>query len=235
MSPVPTITRTCFDVTGDDVIGIEDISTVTQKAGTKAGDANYNPNYDIDNDNNIGNDDIQLVVSQYGKSCSQPGTTTTTIVPATTTTTTVPATTTTLTTAGTASCADVDGNGIITINDISAVVQKSGAEASKYPTSGYIPKYDLNNNGIINASDVTIVQGQYNSICTRSPVPTITRTCFDVTGDGFIGLEDISAVTQKGGTKAGDANYNPNYDIDNDNNIGNDDVQLVVSQYFKTC
>ena len=232
MSPVPTITRTCFDVTGDGIIGIEDTSAVTQKVGAKAGDANYNPSYDIDNDNNIGSDDVQLVVSQYFKTCSQPGATTTTI----TITTTVPATTTTMTSAGTASvCADVDGNGIITINDISAVVQKSGAEASKYPTSGYIPKYDLNNDGKIDSADASVAQGQYNSICTMSPVPTITRTCFDVTGDGFIGLDDISAVTQKAGTKAGDANYDSSYDIDNDNNIGSDDVQLVVSQYFKTC
>src|SRR3989344_3977849 len=117
MDPVPSISvNQCFDVDGDGTVTVSDINGINQKAGIVEGHPFYDPAYDIDNDKNIGSDDALLANSQYGKSCSQIGVTTTTIPSATTT---VPGTLSIV-----SSCADVDGNGRIEVDDILAVSQR---------------------------------------------------------------------------------------------------------------
>ena len=60
------------------------------------------------------------------------------------------------------------------------------------------------------------------------------RWPYDVTGDGYVGIDDIVAVAEHFGTTPGDPNWNPIYDINNDNYVGIDDIVAVAEHFGET-
>ena len=57
------------DVNGDCAVDIVDIMLVAVRWGTRVGDANYDPYYDLDHDGDIDIGDIMLVAVQWGETC----------------------------------------------------------------------------------------------------------------------------------------------------------------------
>jgi len=60
------------------------------------------------------------------------------------------------------------------------------------------------------------------------------RWPYDVTGDGYCGIDDIVNVAEHFGTMPGDPNWNPIYDINGDNYVGIDDIVMVAEHFGET-
>jgi len=60
------------------------------------------------------------------------------------------------------------------------------------------------------------------------------RWPYDVTGDGYCGIDDIVAVAEHFGTMPGDPNWNMIYDINGDNYVGIDDIVAVAEHFGET-
>jgi hypothetical protein len=54
---------------------------------------------------------------------------------------------------------------------------------------------------------------------------------WDVTGDDYVGIDDIVAVAEHFGTAPGDPDWDPKYDINGDNYVGIDDI-VSVAEHF---
>ncbi len=54
---------------------------------------------------------------------------------------------------------------------------------------------------------------------------------YDVTGDGYCGIDDIVVVAEHFSTYPGHPNWNPIYDINADNYVGIDDIVLVAEHF----
>ena len=59
-------------------------------------------------------------------------------------------------------CADVNGDGVVTVKDILKIVLRFGARSGG---ARYQPKYDLNNDGVINLIDVMLAIDQLGTRC----------------------------------------------------------------------
>jgi len=57
------------------------------------------------------------------------------------------------------------------------------------------------------------------------------RWPWDVTGDGYCGIDDIVATAEHFGTQLGMPNWNPIYDVTCDNYIGIDDIVLIAEHF----
>ena len=60
------------------------------------------------------------------------------------------------------------------------------------------------------------------------------RWPYDVTGDGYCGIDDIVNVAEHFGTMPGDPNWNMIYDINGDNYVGIDDIVMVAEHFGET-
>ncbi|UCH31242.1 MAG: hypothetical protein JSV05_07010 [Candidatus Bathyarchaeota archaeon] len=54
---------------------------------------------------------------------------------------------------------------------------------------------------------------------------------YDVTGDGYCGIDDIVAVAEHFSTYPGHQNWNPIYDINEDSYVGIDDIVLIAEHF----
>ncbi len=63
----------------------------------------------------------------------------------------------------------------------------------------------------------------YNILCEHFP--------WDVTGDGYVGIDDIVAVAEHFGQDPGDPQWDPKYDINDDNYVGIDDI-VATAEHF---
>jgi hypothetical protein len=59
----------CYDVNGDNVINIQDVSLVAARFGMNSSHPDWNPVYDVNNDGVINIQDISLVASAFGLTC----------------------------------------------------------------------------------------------------------------------------------------------------------------------
>jgi len=92
------------------------------------------------------------------------------------------------------------------------------------------------------------VKGNYNVWAYAEPVPGETDTedniyvdgvvwvrwPYDVTGDGYCGIDDIVAVAEHFGAIPGDPNWNPIYDITCNNYVGIDDIVEMADHFGQT-
>ena len=107
--------------------------------------------------------------------------------------------------------------------------------------------HKLNNNSI-RMEHHRICQRQLHHLGLHPPIPgeadtadnTFTngivwiRRPYDVTGDGYCGIDDIVNVAEHFGTMPGDPNWNPIYDINGDNYVGIDDIVMVAEHFGET-
>jgi Ca2+-binding EF-hand superfamily protein len=54
---------------------------------------------------------------------------------------------------------------------------------------------------------------------------------WDVTGDGYVGVEDIVAISARFGSQSGDPDWDPIFDINKDGYVGIDDI-VEVAEHF---
>jgi hypothetical protein len=54
---------------------------------------------------------------------------------------------------------------------------------------------------------------------------------WDVTGDGYVGIDDIVAVAEHFGEEPLHPNWDPKYDVTGDNYVGIDDI-VEVAEHF---
>jgi hypothetical protein len=108
-----------------------------------AGEADFEPAYDVDGNGRINLRDMQLVQAQFGASC-EPST---------------------LPTQGTlCQRGDVDSDGTVEMEDYDAVDALLDLQAGD---EGFDPRYDFNENERIDLSDLLVILGQVDNMCTE--------------------------------------------------------------------
>jgi hypothetical protein len=68
----------------------------------------------------------------------------------------------------------------------------------------------------------------YAYLC--APTPRF-RALEDVTGDGYVGGDDIVMVAKHFGTRPGDPNWDPRYDLNGNGYVGSDDILRVAKAF----
>jgi hypothetical protein len=66
-------------------------------------------------------------------------------------------------------CADVSGNGAVSLQDVGQVLAKVGTTGGPPPSSGWDPKFDLNQNNAVTLSDVGYALAQVGQSCVFIP------------------------------------------------------------------
>jgi PKD repeat protein len=80
---------------------------------------------------------------------------------------------------------------------------------------------------------VTVTDSKGWSNTTTKPITVLNYSDFpwDVTGDGYVGIDDIFAVALHFGLSAGDPGWDPIYDITHDGYVGVDDIFEVAIHF----
>jgi PKD repeat protein len=78
---------------------------------------------------------------------------------------------------------------------------------------------------------VTDSVGRTNITSAVIEILNITEKIFDVTGDGYVGIDDIVYVAEHFGTDPSSPNWDPRCDITGDDYVGIDDIVLVAEHF----
>jgi outer membrane protein assembly factor BamB len=125
----------------------------------------------------------------------------------------------------------VTGNGIVYVGadngKIFALNATTGAEIWIYTTGGMI----RGSFAVINNSLSILYVGSYDN-----KIYAIFEKYFpwDVTGDGYVGIDDIVAVAEHFGTQPDQPNWHPKYDINFDDYVGIDDIVATAEHFGQT-
>ncbi len=86
---------------------------------------------------------------------------------------------------------------------------------------------DLHATTLINSTEDSIEHIAIDGYFSTDPIEFI----WDVTGDGYVGIEDIVAIADHFGIQAGDPNWNSLFDTNGDGYVGIDDI-VEVAEHF---
>jgi hypothetical protein len=86
---------------------------------------------------------------------------------------------------------------------------------------------DLYGTILINSTENSIVHMTVDGYFSTDSSPLI----WDVTGDGYVGIDDIIAVSTHFGIQPSDPNWDPIFDINKDGYVGIDDI-VEVAEHF---
>ncbi|UCH32426.1 MAG: hypothetical protein JSV05_03340 [Candidatus Bathyarchaeota archaeon] len=86
---------------------------------------------------------------------------------------------------------------------------------------------DLHGTILINSSEYSIAHIAVDGYFSTGSSTLI----WDVTGDGYVGVDDIVAVAEHFGTQVGDPDWDPIFDVNRDSYVGIDDI-VEVAEHF---